>query len=48
MNDTLHPLGTFDNTRWLAGPAQIDMAAPGPAPKPVALAATPQSVTFDL
>ena len=32
--DSLHPLGTWPQTRWLAGKDRVDMAAAGPPPRP--------------
>ena len=46
--DALHPLGTSPQTRWLAAKDRIDMATPGPPPRPVTLDTTPQRVTLDL
>jgi len=50
MNDqeSLHPLGTSPQTRWLAGRNRVDMATAPPPPRPVTLASTPQQVTLDL
>jgi len=50
MTDTreMHPLGTYPATRWLAGPARVDLSGTGPAPRPVTLGCTPQQVTLDL
>ena len=47
-SDPMHPLGTSPQTRWLAGRARVDMAAPGPAPRPLSIASTPQQLTLDL
>ena len=46
--DTLHPLGSSPQTRWLADAKRVDMSTAGPAPRPLTLASTPQQVTLDL
>jgi len=46
--EILHPLGTFGATRWQAGATRVDLAQPGPPPRPITIASTPQQVTFDL
>jgi ureidoacrylate peracid hydrolase len=43
-----YPLGFSANRRWLASPALIDMAVPGPPPRPMTLPSEPQLVTIDL
>ena len=44
----LHALGTYEQTRWRAGATQVDMAQPGPPPRPLTIGSTPQQVTLDL
>ena len=46
--DPMFPLGKSVHTRWLASAGRIDMAQPAPAPKPIAIASTPQQVSIDL
>ena len=48
MTDTMHPLGNAPHTRWLAGTERVDMTPPAPSPRPLALASTPQQLSFDL
>lgn len=43
-----YPLGSSPQTCWLADATHVDMAAPGPAPKPLTIASTPQQISFDL
>ena len=46
--DTAGRLGISPQTHWLATAAEVDMAQPAPAPRPLRLAATPQNVVLDL
>jgi nicotinamidase-related amidase len=45
---SMQPLGTSPQTRWHASAAEVDLAAPVPAPRPLRIASTPQAVTLDL
>jgi nicotinamidase-related amidase len=44
----LNELGPGRGNRWRANAVHVDMAAPPPMPRPVTIAAEPQTVTIDL
>ena len=46
--EALRPLGSGRGYHWRANSTHIDMAVPAPPPRPLAIAAAPQSITVDL
>ncbi len=45
---TLIPLGSAPGYKWLVDAQHVDMSQPSPAPRPLTIAAEPQTVTADL
>ena len=46
--EALHPLGSGRGYHWRASATHVDMALPAPPPRPLTIAAAPQSITVDL
>lgn len=48
MTDAMRPLGSSLRNQWRVSAAEVDLRRATPAPRPLAIAATPQRLTLDL